>query len=180
MVTVANRTSEARFCTPQPSHALQARRRSPTTETVTQHGSRTGNGLPRLSVVRPQRRLQWLRQKVAEHRKAVVTFIGSSAAVVIAMKEPVTALLPSFAASWMGYAVAAATAYATYRASNAKPVDPEPETDIETDERPVSDSAPRLVWALASFVCVLGGAVLAGRYRGRRSDSVVTYCIHSS
>jgi hypothetical protein len=89
-------------------------------------------------------------------------------------------LLPSFATHWMGYAVAAATVLATYRATNAKPekpAKPEAEPGAETDELPASSSQPQLGWALASMACVLGGAVFAGRLRGRRAQPIVAYSV---
>jgi hypothetical protein len=194
-----NGSSSARFCTPQSSHVRPARRGVLTTEKTTQSrrepseelsssarhvrsvaphpGPRDDGAVAGSAVAHPRDRQRWAWRNIAEYRKAVVTCIGSFAAVVLAVKDPLASLLPSFATHWMGYAVAAATALATYRATNAKPAKPEAEAGAETDELPASSSQPQLGWALASMACVLGGAIFAGRLRGRRARPIVAYTV---
>jgi hypothetical protein len=194
--------SSARFCTPQSPHVRPERRGVLTTEKTTRSsrepshelsssarharsvvahpGPQDDGAVARSAVAHPRDGQRWIWRKIAEYRKAVVTCIGSFAAVVLAVKDPLASLLPSFATHWMGYAVAAATAFATYRATNAKPeklAKPEAAAGAESDELPASSSQPQLGWALASMACVLGGAIFAGRLRGRRAQPIVAYTV---
>jgi hypothetical protein len=190
----AEGNQSARFCAPQSSGVRPARRTDPKTGKATRSSRQSIGGLssaatpagPRVvdaathsTVVRARDVQRCIWRKIAEYKKAVVTGIGSSAAVLLAVKEPLGSLLPGFATHWMmAYAMAAATVYATYRATNAKPEKPaerEVAAGTKTDELAAGESQPELGWALAGVAFVLGGAILARRNWGRRMQPVVPY-----
>jgi hypothetical protein len=116
-------------------------------------------------------------KKVAEYRKALVSGIGATSAVAVSAMDSFGPYLSASVTHWAAAGLAMATAVGTFLTKNAAPEAPAESAPDTADEPAASVTTRNMGWAIAVLTVALGGAMFAGRNRGRRLQPIVPFAV---